>query len=86
MTSFIPSTRTEIISATYVFIPHTIPIPTITIDNFLTQSASDIIMLFTYPPSNFSSALQIGDSIRNGLLQLATLLNRNQKTNTVINN
>ena len=58
MTCYIPSTRTEIVTDTLIFIPHTIPIPTITIDNFLTQAASDIITLLTYPPSNIPSTLQ----------------------------
>ena len=81
LTCYIPSTRTEIVSDTLVFIPHTIPIPTITIDNFLTQAASNIITLFTCPPSNIPSTLQMGDSTKNGLLQLAILLNTNQITN-----
>ena len=38
------------------------------------------------PPSNIASTLQIGDSTKNGLLQLATLLHTNQITNDVINN
>ena len=37
MTCFILSTRTEIVTDTLVFIPHTVPIPTITIDNFLRE-------------------------------------------------
>ena len=86
MTYFIPSTRTEIISDMLVFIPHTIPIPTITTDNFLTKAASDVTTLLTCPSSNIHSTLQIGDFIKNGLLQLETLINRNQITNKVINN
>ena len=75
MTCFIPSTRKEIVADTLVYIPHIIQVPTITTDNFLTQETSDIITLLTCPPSNIHSTLQIRDSIRNGLLQLATLLN-----------
>ena len=48
--------------------------------------ATDIITLLTCPPSNIPSILQIYGSTKNGLLQLATLLNRNQITNEVINN
>ena len=86
MTCYLPSTNKEIISNTLVFISHTISIPAITTDNFLTQAASDIVTPLAYPPSDILSSLQIGDSVKNGLLQLATLLNRNQITNTVITN
>ena len=86
MTCYIPSIRREIVTDTLVFIPHIILIPIITIDNFLTKAVSDIITLLTCPPSNIHSTLQIEDSTRNGLLQLATLLNTNQITNDVINN
>ena len=87
MTCFIPSTRTETVSDTLVFIAQTFPIATITTDNFLTQAASDIITLITCPLPNIPSTLQIGDSIKNVVfLQLATLLNRNKITNEVINN
>ena len=86
MTCYKPSTRIEIVPYTLVFIPHTIPIPTITTDNFLKQAASDIIALLTCPQSNIPSILQIGDLTKNGLLQLATLYHTNQITNDVINN
>ena len=85
MICFIPSSRTEITTVTLVFVPRTIPIPTINTDNFLTQAASDIITLLTCPPSNIPLTLQIGDSTKNGLLQLATLLNTNQITKDEIN-
>ena len=82
MACFIPSTRTEIVTDTLVFIPHSVPIPTITTYNFLTHH---IATLLTCPPSNILSTLQIADLTRNGLLQLATLVNTNQITNDVIN-
>ena len=85
MTCFIPSTKAEIITDTLVFIPHTIPIPNITTNNFLTQAASDIITLHTCLPSHIPSTLQLGNSTRNGLLHLATLLNTNDITNSVVN-
>ena len=85
MACFIPSSRTEIVPDTLVFIPHTILIPTINTDNFLTQAAFDIITLLTCTPSNIPSTLQKGYSTKNGLLQLATLLNTDQIANDVIN-
>ena len=61
---YLPSTRTEIISDTLVFIRHTIPIPFITTHIFLTQVVSDIITLLTCPSSNIPTPLQIGDSVK----------------------
>ena len=64
-----------------MFIPHAIPIPTVSFDNFLHQAASDIINVLTQPPPLLPTTYQIGNKIRNGLLQLATLLKSNQITN-----
>ena len=86
MTCYLPSTNTEIINDTLVFIPCTIPILSITTDNFLIQAASYIVTLLTSPPSNIPTSLKIGDSVKNGLLQVATLFNTNQITNEVITN
>ena len=61
MTSFIQSTKTEIIDNTLVFIPHTIHLPSITTDNLIQQAASDIITLLTCTPSQFPSLLELGD-------------------------
>ena len=47
---FIPKPRTEIITDTVVFIPHQIPIPSISLSDFICQATSDIITLLTCPP------------------------------------
>ena len=68
MTYYLPSTNIQIISNTLVFIPHTIPIPTITTNNFLTQAASGMVTLLKCPPFYISSSLQIGNSVKNAIL------------------
>ena len=55
-----------------------------TADDFLRQSATDVIKLLTTPPSTTTLSLQAGDETRNGLLQLAELLNRSEKIPNLI--
>ena len=74
MKCFVPSTRAEINVDTLVFIPKKIDFPKVTVDDFLKQSAVDIITLLTEPPSNMIPSIQAGDTTRAALLQLATLL------------
>ena len=45
MTCFNPVKKQEIISDTLVFIPHIIPKPSVNLNNFLHQAASDIVTL-----------------------------------------
>ena len=49
--------------------------PNVKIDDFLIQAATDIVSLFTNPPTNMIPSLQVGDSTQNALLQLAEILN-----------
>ena len=67
----------------YLRIGH-IPILSITTDNVLTQAASDIVPSLTCTPSNIPPSLQIGDTVKNSVLQIAALLNTNQITTNVI--
>ena len=53
-----------------------IPFPSVNIDDYLRQAATDIITILTSPPSTTTPTLQAGDPVRNALLELATLLNR----------
>ena len=76
---FFPKTRSERDSDTVEFFPHEIPFPKVNTDDFLRQSATDIIRLLTSPPSTTTISLQAGDDTRNGLLQLADLINRSEK-------
>lgn len=53
-------------------------------DDFLRQSTTDIIQILTSPPSTTTISLQAGDDTRNGILQLAKLLNRTEKIPNLI--
>lgn len=85
MKCFLPQTRAEIDTDTIAFIPHNIPIPEMKVEDFLRQAASDIVTLLTHPPKHTTPTLTLGDETRNGILQLATLLNTNQVQLPVIN-
>ena len=56
------------------FFPKQMPFPTINLDVFLRQAATDIISLLTNPVSTTTLSLQAGDETKNALLQLATIL------------
>ena len=47
-----------------------------TLDNFLRQTAEDIITILTNPPTSNKPLLKAGDPTRNALLEIATLLKR----------
>ena len=55
------------------------------IDDFLLQSAQDIITLLRNPPPLTVPSLQAGDTTKNALLQLATLLHWNPLSDTTLN-
>ena len=84
MQFFMPQSKSIIHCDTVTFIPHLIPIPETSIEDFIRQAAGDIVTLLTTPPSSTTPILQLGDSTRNGLLQLSTLFHRNQVTNSLI--
>ena len=79
-----PLTRVEVDIDTITFIPHTIPVPEMKMENFLRQVAADIITLLTHPPPGSAPTLTLGNTTHNGLLQLATLLHTNEVTDTLI--
>ena len=49
------------------------------IDGFLRQAATDIISILTDPPSTTSIPLKAGDTVRNALLEVATILHQTEK-------
>ena len=71
-----PQTRTEIDADTITFIPHTIPIPETCVEDLIRQTTSDISTLLTHPPKLTTPVLELGNTTKNGLLQLTSLLNR----------
>ena len=76
ITGYFPKTKSERVCDTVQYISNTIAIPKTNIDDYLRQSATDIIDILTKPPSSTYPSLSAGDPIRNGLLELATLLKR----------
>ena len=84
MKYYFPKTRSERDTDTVEFFPYEILFPKVTADDFLRQSATYIIRLLTAPPSSTTLSLQAGAATRNGLLQLAELLNRTEKIPNLI--
>jgi hypothetical protein len=81
---YLPQTRTEVDTDTLSFIPHTIPIPETNIEDFIRQAMSDISVLLTHPPSTSQPVLALGNTTKNGLLQLTSLLNRSTTSDQVL--
>ena len=73
---YIPETRRERDLDTVTFFPKEITFPEINITDYLQQAATDIISILTNPPNTTIPSLQAGDSTRNALLDLATILNK----------
>lgn len=71
---YIPTSHAEVNSDTVVFVPEKINFPAVTTEDFLRQAAQDIISLLTHPPSTIIPSLHAGDTTRNALLDLATIL------------
>ena len=59
---------------TITFFPKVISFPKVTTDNFLRQVAEDIISILTAPPTPTTPSLEVGNTIRNELLKIATVL------------
>ena len=64
---------------TVTFFPHYIPFPRVDLEDFLRQAATDIIHILTQPPKFNGPVLKAGDTTRNALLEIATLLKRTEK-------
>ena len=77
---YFPRTRSERNVKTVTFVPHYIPFPKVTTDDFLRQAAMDIIKILTSPPTtNIAPILKAGDDTRNTLLELAKTLQSTDK-------
>ena len=59
---------------TVTFFPSSIPFPEVKLEDFLRQTASDIISILRLQPSTTKPSLQAGDPVRNALTTLATQL------------
>lgn len=69
-----PDTRTERNVDTVTFPQKTIKFPEVNLEDFLQQSASDIITKLIAPLSTTTVLLQAGDHTSNALLEIATIL------------
>ena len=54
--------------------PYNIPVPTVTTDEFLRQAVDDIITILTTPSKDIDPQLQVGNTTKNALLQVAKIL------------
>ena len=81
---YLPLTRAEIDADTVTFIPKTIHFPEVTISDFLKQAATDIITLLKHPPHPTIPSLAAGDDVNNAIFILASLLNRTNNTNYLL--
>ena len=86
MKCFMPKTRSEINSDTIVFFSHVIDFPQVTADSFIQQALQDIVTLLANPPPTTVPSLQVGDTTKHGLLQIASLLNKNPLTPSILHN
>ena len=73
---FFPKTRSERDCDTITFIPHVVPFPRVTTEDFLKQAATDIIRILSQPAPTSIPTLEAGSNTRNALLKLATILKR----------
>ena len=73
---YFPKTKAARDTDTVTFFPTVIPMPQVGLEDFLRQAASDIITILTDPPSTTTLKLQVGDSTRNAMLELASIFNR----------
>ena len=76
---YFPIQRSERNCDTITFIPHVIPFPRVTTEDFLKQAAIDIISILSQPPKHPIPTTEAGNDTRNALLKLATILQRAEK-------
>ena len=79
MKCYFPHTRSERDCDTLTYIPHVVPFPQITTEDFLKQAATDIIHLLSQPPKSTIPTLEAGSTTQNALLKLAEILKRADK-------
>ena len=72
--AYFPDTRSEKYTDTVTFLPHSIPIPTITMEDYLLQAVDDIISILKSPSPTILPTLKKGNATRNAILEIATML------------
>ena len=79
---YFPQTRSERVIDTLTFLPHRVPFPTIKIDTFLRQAATDIVSLLKHPPNTTFPTLQQEDATYNAICKISDLLQRTDTSST----
>ena len=72
--AYFPDTRSEKSTDTVTFLPHSIPIPTISMEDYLLQAVDDIVSILQSPSTSPFPTLKDGDVTRNAILDIATAL------------
>lgn len=73
---YFPCTRSVRIVDTITFIPSTIPVPQLSLEDYLCQSIDDLKALMTKPPHSIPVTLEAGDSIRNAYYRILDAFNK----------
>lgn len=73
---FIPRTRSVVDSDKVEFFPHSIPFPSVTLKDMLTQAATDIMSILSNLPKTTVPSIQDGEPINNKILDIAKHLKR----------
>ena len=76
LTCYFPQTRAERHVDTVKFFPHTVPIPKMQLEDFLRQTATDIVHLLKQPPSSVVPSLQAGEPTYNAIRDIACIFNQ----------
>ena len=73
---FFPRTRSVRKIDTLTFIPHEIPVPEVSLEDFLCQSLDDLKSLLAEPPSSVPITLEAGDLLRNAYKRIMEAFNK----------
>ena len=73
---FYPRTNFVRDTNTVKFLPHNLPFPEVTLEDFLRHTASDILDLLKDPPSALLPSLEAGDDTKNAYRRIAEILQR----------
>ena len=76
---YIPKTRSLVDADTVEFFLHSIPFPSFTLTDFLIQTATDITSILANLPKSIVPTIEVGDLIKNTILNIAKLLKRANK-------
>ena len=74
ITGFFPTERSEKCTDTVTFIPHNIPIPSFTMEDYLLQALDDIITILKTEKDTLPPTFKLGDKTRAALLDISKSL------------